>query len=158
MCFGGSSEQQANTTNTSTTQTGIGGSPIIGGNVGAGTVIGFTGAQGLQLTKILTNAGANVTAQGFEFASQSQGRIFDSIDRAIAQEYSGLSSIIDATRDFSQRAIAASTNQQTPIVNLPAAGSSPAIVPAAGSDGSSLPPATLIALAGLAIGVIALSK
>lgn len=144
---GGSSSQQANTTTNANSSTSVGGS------------IGFTGAQGLQAIKIFRGIfadaeaySAGVIAGGYQFSGTA-------INNNLSLTGSTAGGIIDASRDFSQRAISASTGQATPIVNL-AGASQPKLEPAGGNvqSGLSLSPALLVAVAGLGIGIFALTR
>lgn len=67
-------------------------------------------------------AGVNQTNRGFEFTQNTVGANVTLTDRTGARVENTLANIINATSDFSQRAIAASTGQKTEIRNVPAAG------------------------------------
>lgn len=115
--FGSDSRTTSNTTNTSNSN-----------NVTTTRDIGFTGQNAVDfaaslnvpLSELISQTGG-VQDRAYQFSTialQNAGEVFD---RGTARAYEGLANVVNAARDFSQRAIAAGTNQPTPITNLPAA-------------------------------------
>lgn len=127
MCFGGKSTQQANTT--STNQTTV-------------RDIGFTGAQAVNVLNTLFRTSADVQKAGFTFSSGTVDNSLLAVERVSQDTTQTLANVINATRDFSQRAISASSGQSTPLAKVDSA--------SAGGDNIGKI-ALLVAIAGTAI-------
>jgi hypothetical protein len=108
---------EANTINETTSTTHIGGS------------IGVTGDQAVHALDILATAtyrglqdlvavSGHTTSRGYEFASGVVEQQTALVDRTFARSSETLANLVNATRDFSQRSIAASTGQGTPLQHL----------------------------------------
>lgn len=112
--------------------------------------IGFTGEQGANVLETLTRGvsgtlqglsgityqslgdlvagGVAVQRAGFDFSSGAIEQSASVFDRSSARAIDTLTGVINATRDFSQRAIAASSGQSTPLQPLVAASSNVPVI------------------------------
>ncbi len=123
-----------------------------------GNYAGFNSVYGNTLAG-LTNAAAQGNAQnlaagraiitsGYQFSNQVIDRSATLFERTALNSTSTLNGLINATRDFSQRVIAGSTGQATPLQNLSEASQYAGTAP--GSESSTLLIlGTLIALVAL---------
>lgn len=105
-----SSKSTSNTTNINDQSVQVGGS------------IGFTGAQGLAAYTRTLNFGNNSVQGAYSLAQFSSTNATDTVRDTLGFASSSLSNIVNATRDFSQRSIAAGTGQSTPIQSIAGAG------------------------------------
>lgn len=140
----GDSRSQANTTNTSTNTTTVGTIGLTGADAVAGIVsIGTVYDNALS---DLTNAYNNTVNRGYAFSQYTIEENIGLTNLTAMRFENSLANITNATRDFTQRSIAAGTGQATPLQNLEAA---------SGSGVGKLDTTTIILIG---LGILALMK
>lgn len=98
----------------------------------------------------LIEGGVSGQRAGYDFSKYAVDKSAVMFDRVNSRSQDTLAGIINATRDFSQRAIAAGTGQSTPIMSIPAAANNTPVMQSDTGDHSGLmilaAAATIIAL------------
>jgi hypothetical protein len=142
----GNSQQSAPTTNQSTTNVLGPGSNQAGGSI---IYNGLTGATATQLAKILTRSFDNTVDASTQLSELAFAQTNASFNAFQTNAFQSLADVTNATRDFSQRAIAGSTGQATPLQQLAGASAGSG----SGSDTNMNGAIVLVGVLGLAIAI-----
>lgn len=115
--FGSDSRVTANTTNTTTSETNVGGSIGLTGGDFVQSIGTITGGLYAGLDRLFqTSQGAIGGAYDLTSRTIEQNTVYS--DRIASRAEDTLANLTNATRDFVQRAIAGSTGQATPLQHL----------------------------------------